>query len=635
MTVRRATVAVLSAMRSLSALRAVVLFPAMVCVGACEVIAPLKPLPTASGGDGGGSKLDGGLADGHGDGSSDSPVGPCDPSMPFGMPTLVYGLNRTPGTEYRVHLSLDELTAYVSAGYSFYVADLYTTSRASRGDPFGPLDPLTALNDPGFTQLSVSLTADGLKVFFDSNRSGGGLIYAATRPALGASFGAPTLVQVESSMLQHEDLDPYVLPDGSALYFTSDFSGDHGLYRSALVGTTPTGPPTEVLAGDVRLPVLSPDELTLYYATTGRAGGIDMDIQLATRTSRDAPFGPATSVTELNTTDPEYPGWLSPDGCRLYFFREPAPAGGAATGTFSFVAERIRKSPDNMSDAGTDTPPDGDTADGGTPSVACDTSKPFLSAVPVDGLNRTPGTEYRVSLSSDELTAYVSAGSSWQVADLYTAMRPTRADTFAPLTQLTALNSPDAELNVSVTANGLTLFMDSNRSGEGRIYSASRSTTDESFGPPGLLSFLQITPPPEEFDPYVLPDGTAVYFTANTPTQGAFHRATLNTVAPPTSGAPAPVVATFGPQARNPVVTADELTIYFALEGSAGTAWGDIWMATRAARDLPFNSPVPVTELNTSDEEYPQWISPDGCRLYFSRQMSAGAFSYVAERAPM
>jgi hypothetical protein len=56
---------------------------------------------------------------------------------------------------------------------------------------------------------------------------------------------------------------------------------------------------------------------------------------------------------------------------------------------------------------------------------------------------------------------------------------------------------------------------------------------------------------------------------------------------------------------------------------------------TRQSRDAPFGEPTIVNEVNTADTEYPQWISPDGCRLYLSRWLIAemAGYSFVAERA--
>ena len=47
-------------------------------------------------------------------------------------------------------------------------------------------------------------------------------------------------------------------------------------------------------------------------------------------------------------------------------------------------------------------------------------------------------------------------------------------------------------------------------------------------------------------------------------------------------------------------------------------------MATRASRVVSFDPPVNVQELNTADEEFPSWISPENCRIYFSRKGPTG-----------
>jgi len=45
----------------------------------------------------------------------------------------------------------------------------------------------------------------------------------------------------------------------------------------------------------------------------------------------------------------------------------------------------------------------------------------------------------------------------------------------------------------------------------------------------------------------------------------------------------------------------------------------DIWTASRPGPTGKFDTPVPVTELNTAISDRPAWISADGCRLYISR----------------
>jgi hypothetical protein len=101
--------------------------------------------------------------------------------------------------------------------------------------------------------------------------------------------------------------------------------------------------------------------------------------------------------------------------------------------------------------------------------------------------------------------------------------------------------------------------------------------------------------------------------------------------------AEAPVlISSIGTQwsAQFPVISPDELTLYFGSSSADPVARGssDIWMATRASVDAPFGTPMNIAELNTTDFEYPQWISLDGCRLYFTRSGSSGYLSYMAER---
>jgi hypothetical protein len=45
----------------------------------------------------------------------------------------------------------------------------------------------------------------------------------------------------------------------------------------------------------------------------------------------------------------------------------------------------------------------------------------------------------------------------------------------------------------------------------------------------------------------------------------------------------------------------------------------DNWMARRASATASFDPPTNVQELNTANIEWPSWLSPDRCRLYFSR----------------
>ncbi|MBN9160076.1 MAG: hypothetical protein BGO98_28275 [Myxococcales bacterium 68-20] len=60
----------------------------------------------------------------------------------------------------------------------------------------------------------------------------------------------------------------------------------------------------------------------------------------------------------------------------------------------------------------------------------------------------------------------------------------------------------------------------------------------------------------------------------------------------------------------------DERTIYWSRIASGAY---DIFVATRMSTSEPFSNVRPVGELNTNGGlEFPSWLSPDGCRLYYA-----------------
>jgi hypothetical protein len=47
-----------------------------------------------------------------------------------------------------------------------------------------------------------------------------------------------------------------------------------------------------------------------------------------------------------------------------------------------------------------------------------------------------------------------------------------------------------------------------------------------------------------------------------------------------------------------------------------------------------FGTPTAVSELDSVDGEYPTWLSPDECRLYFTRLNGDQSDIFVASRTP-
>ena len=102
---------------------------------------------------------------------------------------------------------------------------------------------------------------------------------------------------------------------------------------------------------------------------------------------------------------------------------------------------------------------------------------------------------------------------------------------------------------------------------------------------------------------------------------------------PPTfGGMPLPVPGTDLPSFAEaaPVVREDEREIFFAAGTSVASF--DIYPATRADAAAPFDAPIKVDALSTNGIDYPVWIAPDGCELYYINKANNVATLFVAKR---
>ncbi|MBL0214803.1 MAG: PD40 domain-containing protein [Myxococcales bacterium] len=156
----------------------------------------------------------------------------------------------------------------------------------------------TALDEDG-----GAISADGLELYFGSNRAGGAGdfdLYVAKRSAFGMPFGPPVNVAAVNSSVY--DDNPYVEPDGLTLWWQQGAR----IVRSVRPDRSATWLPPLVVAEldsgtDDQAPTFTPDGLTLYYSSTRNLGAAE--IFRATRPSRTAPFGaPVLEATASSNT---------------------------------------------------------------------------------------------------------------------------------------------------------------------------------------------------------------------------------------------------------------------------------------------------------------------------------------------
>jgi Tol biopolymer transport system component len=263
----------------------------------------------------------------------------------------------------------------------------------------------------------------------------------------------------------------------------------------------------------------------------------------------------------------------------------------------------------------------------------------------------SPANENSLALSSDELTVILASdgGPSPQGSyDLYVATRASIDSPFGALSPITALNSSIGNLGPSITGDGLTLFYtdvdftNPSTLGNGDIQTATRSNAAQSFtagGPVAIINNVTAY----DASAFILPDGLTLYF-ASTRGGGAtfdqsydLYRATRSSVGGAfTEPLPVGELNTVGFGEATPVLTPDELTIYFGSnEGPTGLVESSIWMATRAAKTHAFGPRVFLAELNTSVSEWPAAVSADGCRLYFVSNRPGGTTDVWAAARPL
>ncbi|MBA3458963.1 MAG: PD40 domain-containing protein [Deltaproteobacteria bacterium] len=258
---------------------------------------------------------------------ADAPPPRCDPSKAFATATPVTELN-SGMDDFTPSLSADELTvvfASTRVGGSG-LTDIYIATRATRTAPFGAPALLAGVNTTGNDSRPI-ITADGLALYLEHlpNPNSAWDVMKATRTSTSGQFGTPT--QVVAIDTTSNEVAPFVLPDQSAIYFVSNRGGNNDIWTASgtngafgapalASGMNLSGTPTE------DYPTLTPDQLTMYFASD-RPGGVGQgtDIWVAKRTSLVTGFGTPTNVTELNTGGPDSPGWISADGCVLYFNR--------------------------------------------------------------------------------------------------------------------------------------------------------------------------------------------------------------------------------------------------------------------------------------------------------------------------
>lgn len=247
-------------------------------------------------------------------------------------------------------------------------------------------------------------------------------------------------------------------------------------------------------ADNDELAVLSPNGLSLYFASTRPGGSGAFDIYVTQRQTVFSAWGPPQNLgTTVNTSSGDSPASISPDG-REMFLNSQRPGGSGGVDIWVMT----RTDPNN--DLGWTTPVNVGPA---VNSNSADQNATYF-VDPSTGLGTLFFTSDRGS---------TTAG----VKDVYRSSR--NADgSFEPPTPVTELNSTGDEARVAISRDGLELFVDSNRLGPATtfaIFTATRPSVISAWNRPIYVSSLSGGGNARQ--PFLSADGTLMLFTSNRP----------------------------------------------------------------------------------------------------------------------
>jgi hypothetical protein len=193
----------------------------------------------------------------------------CKHSQPFTTVDVVPDIHWDPGTfDDAAQLTADELRIYFTSSRSgsYQIFEGWRFSRFTDFIAVGTarlIGPVPAFNP--------SLTADGQIMFVEwSMESGGSVIGTSTSVMPGGDWTVPLEFAPLAHVAPIADGRPYVLPKGDVLYFQSNREGGVHVFRTARDGSGTWSSP-ELASGfsqDSELaPVVAADDLTMYFAS--------------------------------------------------------------------------------------------------------------------------------------------------------------------------------------------------------------------------------------------------------------------------------------------------------------------------------------------------------------------------------
>lgn len=231
--------------------------------------------------------------------------------------------------------------------------------------------------------------------------------------------------------------------------------------------------------------------------------------------------------------------------------------------------------------------------------------------------------------------ALVGGGTAVGGADIFISTRATITESWGAASRDAAFSSGGYDGKVSIDMAATHAFVSNTSAGSGQIYELTRPNAAVAWGPPSTVTtagFTAITGP--QYDPSISANALRLYWApAPTGLTQRIYTAQRPGVAAP-FGTPSEVTElTSNTGEGDPSLGDDEQLILFYSNRELATKKAEIYYATRTTAAGVFSAPLPVPDINTTDDEGDPHISSNGCRIYFGRRLANGNWDLFSATA--
>ena len=251
----------------------------------------------------------------------------------FGTPTNLGPIVNSSYMDAVPCISLDGLTLYFGSQRpgGFGSDDIWVATRETTNDEWGtPVNLGSPVNNSS-PDWGQSLSADGLSLYFNSNRSGGfgrNDLWITTRPTKEDPWGTP--VNLGSTVnTSYRESQPSISADDLSLFFESQRPGGYGGYDLWVTTRETTeddwatpvnlGPTINSSDSD-SWPSFSTDGRVFFFISNRPGGSGNYDLYITSRATTDDDWGtPVNLGPSVNSSYVDSSPSISADGSTLYF----------------------------------------------------------------------------------------------------------------------------------------------------------------------------------------------------------------------------------------------------------------------------------------------------------------------------